>query len=227
MKSKNDAFSFSTKEFEEFVENTKKVQDLGFNLQSLKNLLLQEKFKKNKLKHTFTLDLENKFIYISSVEKRAFNKPEKVRTSGHYFDNKLKSTPSMQRQKKLFDVLLPRKKDKLDTADYQIKAEGIQLTPPQNRLITALTNLLHDKSEHEDIVSGEFYGENYTSIPVNNYGGIGEPSNAPVIQIKPSELYKSYLNSDRYSGADIKFIRKLIAELSEKKFLIAMTGKSK
>ena len=225
MSTKNDtinpptSLSFSLKEFEEFVQDAKKVQDLGFALPSLKKLLQQEKSKKNQLKQTITLDLEKKFVYISTVESRSFDKPEKVRTSGHYFDNKLKGKTS-QGQMTLFDALSPATKERKEKTDVQVSAEGIRLTPPQNRLITALTNLLHDKSEHSDTDSTEFYSGNHTPVPFNNYGGVGDPSHAPAIQIKPAELYKAYLNSDNYSGADIKFIRKLVTELSEKKFLI-------
>ena len=227
MEKQPSSLAFSLKEFEDFLQDTQKIQALGFNLQSLKKLLQQEKSKKKKIKQTITLDLEKKFVYISTVESKASDRPEKIRTSGHYFDNKLKSHPSAQRQMTIFDVLSPETKEKIEKVDYQIKAEGIRLTPTQNRLVTALTKLLHDKSEHEDPSSEEFYSGNYKPVPVNNYGGVGDPTHAPVIKIKPAELYKSYLDSDSYSGADIKFIRKLVNELSDKKFLIRYDRKKK
>ena len=39
------------------------------------------------------------------------------------------------------------------------------------------------------------------------YGGKGQTAYSPKIRIFPSELYKSYMGHDNYSGADITFIK--------------------
>ena len=212
--------NFTLKEFEIFLQDIDKVKDLGFNLRSLKKLLLQEKTRGDRVRQTITLDLDKKFVYITTYEREKSDKSEKIRASGHYFDNKLKCAKPNSQQVTIFDVLSPKTKEKIEKVDYEVSVVGIHLTPPQNRLVTALTKLLYDKSEHNDPFSVGFYSGNYTSIPIHNYGGSGEPIEAPVIKIKPTELYKSYLDADQYSGADIKYIRGLVKELDQKKFLI-------
>ena len=111
--------------------------------------------------------------------------------------------------------------------DYVISSTGINLAPPENKLISALIKLLNDKSEIQDLKSENYFKGNSKPVPMKNYGGTGIDENAPVLKIKPSELYKAYLDAKEYSGAEIKYIKGLIDELARKNFLITYERKKK
>ncbi len=222
----NHSLVFSLKAFESFLAEKKRVESLGFDINGLKKVHRQILSKKASQKPTITLDLDSKIIYVSTVENTQKQRSEKIRASGHYFDNKLKYAHPNNRQLSFYDALSSSAKEQIEEFKYEIKAEGIALTPPQNRFMTALNKLLYAKSENRDPNSKEYYAGNAESLPVQDqdYGRSGERS-APVIQIIPAELYKSYLDSDQYSGADIKYIRNLMLELEKKKFLICYDRK--
>ena len=103
--------------------------------------------------------------------------------------------------------------------NVEIRTEGIRLTAPQDKLMTALMRLLHEKSEHRNEKSENFYRGNLETQVVP-YGGKGQKSPSAMIRIYPSELYKAYLDSGDYSGADIKFIKNLLQDTEQQKFLI-------
>ena len=103
--------------------------------------------------------------------------------------------------------------------NVEIRTEGIRLTAPQDKLMTALMRLLHEKSEHHNEKSENFYRGNLETQVVP-YGGKGQKSPSAMIRIYPSELYKAYLDSGDYSGADIKFIKNLLQDTEQQKFLI-------
>lgn len=69
--------NFTLKEFEIFLQDIDKVKDLGFNLRSLKKLLLQEKTRGDRVRQTITLDLGKKFVYIATYEREKSDKSEK------------------------------------------------------------------------------------------------------------------------------------------------------
>lgn len=144
-------------------------------------------------------------------------KPTKYRQSGHLVDEKLKY--SMPPQQTLFDIIAPEVKQKIEESKIEVKAEGIKLTPPQNKLIHALNLLLHEKSlNNKDIRKDNFYEGNMPSELVPY--GTESQSKAAVLKFRPAELYKAYIGHDEYSGHDIQFINNELLQLEGKRMLI-------
>lgn len=147
-------------------------------------------------------------------------KPTKFRQSGHLADQTLKYKDQDRQQLTFFDLLSSETKEKISDSKIEIKAEGIRLTPAEDRLIKALSKLVHEKNINLMInpdYSTSAYDSNFQLCP---YGGNEQKARAPVLRICPAELYKAYLDRDEYSGEEIKFIKNLIYEISQKKFLI-------
>ena len=82
-------------------------------------------------------------------------KPRKYRQSGHLVDEKLKYSCHEETQLTIFDRLSPSIVQKIEKSKIEVKAEGIKLTPPENKLIHALNVILHDKSQNTNIKSGK------------------------------------------------------------------------
>lgn len=141
---------------------------------------------------------------------------KKNRLSGHLVDEKLKyktqETPS------LFDSLMPETKQKIEDSKIEVKAEGIKLTPPENKLILALNSILHEKSQNRNPKADDFYSGNlpYQIVPY----GIDQEKKAAVLKFKPAELYKAYMCKEDYSGADVQYINNVLQQLESKKVLI-------
>lgn len=155
-------------------------------------------------------------------------KKEKFRQSGHLIDQSLKYTePKKNNQMTLFDLLSPETKEKIVESRIEIKAEGIRLTPVEDKIIKAINKLLHEKSEHSNITSNDFYTGNASTNDLALYGGNGQQARPAMLRLRPAELYKAYVDNDDYSGQDIKFIKKHLYELSQKKFLIVYDRKRK
>lgn len=148
-------------------------------------------------------------------EVRKPKKPERYRQSGHLVDQKLKYKPKSESQLTIFDYLSPKAQEEIQK--YELKVEGIHLTPPQDKLINTLNKLLHSKSEHIDSKSPLFYLGN-DAPALTPYGKKDTPS--AVIRFTPHELYSEYIGSKDYSGADIAFIKEVLGQISDKKFLI-------
>ena len=139
--------------------------------------------------------------------------PRKVRQSGHYVDSKLQY-PAPDKQ-------LPTKE-----LAGTVKVFGINLTPSEDKLMNVIYKLLHDKSVSNDITSDLFYTGNEPPLIIP-YGDKQEKVSAPMLRIKPSELYKEYLGKNDYSGKEIKTVKTLLLGLNEKKFLIRYDRKRK
>ena len=154
-------------------------------------------------------------------------KKPKFRQSGHLADQTLKYKDPTKTQLSLFDIISPETKDQIKKSSTEIKAEGIRLTPAEDKILKALNKLLYEKSENKNIDSEAFYAGNESIRELSPYGGKGQEARAPVLRIFPSELYKAYLDRDDYSGDEIKFIKKLLYDLSQKKFLIIYDRKRK
>jgi hypothetical protein len=120
------------------------------------------------------------------------------------------------KQPSLFDAITPETKKKIGE---EIRIEGLKLSPPQDKLINALMKILHEKSEHSNQLSENFYGGNSESMIVP-YGGNGQKEKARVLRIFPSELYKAYFDKDDYSGKEIENVKMLLKETEIQKFLI-------
>jgi hypothetical protein len=167
--------------------------------------------------------LTRKEIVTFIQEIRKPKKAPKYRQSGHLVDEKLKYLPPNS-QVQLFDLISPETRQKIEASETEVKAEGIKLTPPENKLVHALNRLLHDKSPNSrNAKEAGFYEGNAPSTPVS-YGtdlsGTELQSKPAVIKFKPSELYKAYVGHDEYSGHDIQFINNTLHQMESKKVLI-------
>jgi len=132
-------------------------------------------------------------------------------------DEKLKySKPSQAAT--LFDLISPDTKQKIEESKIEVKAEGIKLTPPENKIVHALNRILHENSQTRNSKAEDFYSGNAPSLLVPY--GQNQEHKAAVLKFKPSELYKAYMGKDDYSGADITFINNTLHQLEAKKVLI-------
>lgn len=161
--------------------------------------------------------LTRKDIVTLIEEIRKPKKVQKYRQSGHLVDEKLKySKPSHAAT--LFDLISPDTKQKIEESKIEVKAEGIKLTPPENKIVHALNRILHENSQTKNSKADDFYGGNAQPLLVPY--GQNQEQKAAVLKFKPSELYKAYMGKDDYSGADITFINNTLHQLESKKVLI-------
>lgn len=161
--------------------------------------------------HTFLMENKEKLL---KVLQPSTPKKRKYRQAGHFVDQKLKVS-----QMDIFDSLGNETKDKIEERGIEIRTEGIKLTPPQDKLLNALMKLLHEKSENRDEKSEQFYAGN-CEVALVNYGGRGLKGRSATLRIYPSELYKAYLDNEQYSGHEIKFIKSVLQDTEQQKFLI-------
>ncbi len=173
--------------------------------------------KKNTTLHKFVLNNRETLLQLLQPDK--VRKSRKFRQSGHFVDQKLKFSVPNDPNPSLFDLISTETKDKIVRNNVEIRTEGIRLTAPQDKLMNALMRLLHEKSEHHNEKAENFYRGNLETQVVP-YGGKGQKSPSAMIRIYPSELYKAYLDNNDYSGADIKFIKTLLQDTEQQKFLI-------
>jgi len=90
--------------------------------------------------------LTRKDIVTLIEEIRKPKKTQKYRQSGHLVDEKLKySKPS--HTETLFDLISQDTKEKIEESKIEVKAEGIKLTPPENKIVHALNRILHENSQ--------------------------------------------------------------------------------
>jgi len=161
--------------------------------------------------------LTRKDIVTLIEEIRKPKKTQKYRQSGHLVDEKLKySKPS--HTETLFDLISQDTKEKIEESKIEVKAEGIKLTPPENKIVHALNRILHENSQTNNSKADDFYSGNAPSLLVPY--GQSQEQKAAVLKFKPSELYKAYMGKDDYSGADIAFINNTLHQLESKKVLI-------
>ena len=201
--------------------NEKELPEWEKEAKEAKNLNDEQKKTFKKVLDNYPLDkpLTRKEIVtlIEEVRKPQL-KSKKYRHAGHFLDQKLKYQKE-QNQLSLFDILLPETQQKIQESRVEVTAEGIKLTYAENKLVHALNLLLCEKSQNADPESDSFYSGNAQSELVP-YGVPDQQAKAPVLKFKPSELYKAFMGTKEYSGADIKFINSTLYQLEEKKVLI-------
>lgn len=146
-------------------------------------------------------------------------KVPKDRHSGHWVEQKFKihEPIKVEGQLSLFERLSPSVAG--EVRKYEIKYDGVKLTPQEDRLVSALYSLLRKNSENKDLNSEKFYKGNYEE----NLASIrwGETFEKPAaLRIVPAELYKAYLGNENYSGKEIEDINRTLKALEAKRFLI-------
>ena len=174
-----------------------------------------------KLKACYRFIVENKDSSDkSSIVSQRYS--TKFRQSGHLIDQTLKYK-NASKQLTLFD-LLDETKEKIGDSLVEVKALGIRLSASEDKMLKALSKILYER-QNPILNSGNFKNANSQDFPFCSYGGKEQKAAAPILRISPATLYKAYLDSDDYSGADIKFINKTLFELSRKVFLIVYDRK--
>jgi hypothetical protein len=172
-----------------------------------------------KLLH-FLIENNEKLINLLDPNKK---RSAKVRHSGHFIDQKLKYVFPKENQLTLFESIESAPiKTKIKNYAFEVKSVGVRLTPPEDKLLNALQKLLHRKSQNYEPNSPDYYKGN---IETNLVPFGKDKRESPRIRIKPGELYRAYLDNDRYSGLDIKFIKETLMNLSAKKFLMKFDRK--
>lgn len=173
--------------------------------------------------YNFILENIDSLKRISEPKKR----PSKFRQSGHLIDQTLKFNDPKKRQMTLFDLIHDETRHKIDESKIEVKTQGIRLTPPEDKMLKAINKLLHEKSENKNEDADDFYSANDAESELIPYGGKGQRAKAAVLRLAPTELYKAYLDKNDYSGDDIKYIKKILYDLANKKFLIIYDRKRK
>lgn len=199
------------KEIDEWKQETSNAQDLTEEQsKELKEFIL--KFENNRT-------LSRKEIVAVIEEIRKPKKTPKYRHSGHLVDQKLKYSDGSSSQAKILEALSSGVQQEIKESKIEIKAEGIKLTPSENKLIHALNRILYDKSQNtKDPKKGNFY-EGNGPTQIVPYGEDLQ-AKAVVLKFKPAELYKAYIGHDRYSSHDIEFINSTLRQMESKKVLI-------
>ena len=237
MKEKNETAKFSKdlekilshgkipKNIDNFRNNMKqlheaqKLKDKGAQSEEILSLFEKntniDEVEKGLLFYRFFLDNKDLFKEVIEINK---GKSTKFRQSGHLTDQALKYTEPRKSQPNLFDLISPETKGKLESPEIEIKAEGIRLSPSEDKMLKALSKLMEEKNIIRDINTD--HSNNNGTYQVTTYGGNGQMAKAPILKISPSELYKAYLDKDDYSGEEIKHIKKVLHDFSQKKFLI-------
>lgn len=175
----------------------------------------------NEVLKTFVLDhgknrsLSRKEIatFIKEIQKRK-HKGKKYLQGGHLVEQKIKY-PKANASKPLIEF--PETQKKITESKIEVKAEGIRLTAPESNLEHALTKILYEKSQTRNPGAEDFYSGNETPSHAD-YGG--QTRKVPIVRFKRTELYKTYLDRENYSGAEAEFIDNLLLQYASKKFLI-------
>lgn len=163
--------------------------------------------------------LTRKEISTIIEEIRKPRKKGTFRQPGHFVDQKLKYSNPREGQPTLFDLISDETKEKIAHSGLEVRTQGIRLTAPQDKLMNALLKLLQQKSEQRDQLSEKFYSGN-GGTEIVPYGGNTQTANAPILKIFPAELYRAYLDSNEYSGSDMKFINMILQETQHQRFLV-------
>lgn len=144
--------------------------------------------------------------------------------SGHFIDQKLKTSYKREqgKQMSLWDSLLPTTKEKIK--DEEVIVEGIKLSEKEEQTLNGILRLLHEKSDtqkdskNKPSNNGTYYKGN---LPAQKTQYGGKNTEAPKIKFKATELYEAVTGNNRPSQKDINYIKDSIMSLENKKFLIA------
>jgi len=159
--------------------------------------------------------LENQDYLLEVFESKKGGKKRKIRQSAHYIEQKLKYEKPSKQQISLFDILSPETQEKIK--HESVSFIGIKLSPPEDRLMNAISRLLAKKSQTKDHQAEDFFmgNEAHRMVP---YGQVKQKS--AVLRFKKHELLTEFFGNKNYSGADIKYLDRIFNSFLEKKWLI-------
>lgn len=134
--------------------------------------------------------------------------------SGHYIDNKLKTSYRPQ-QLTLWDALLPETREGSDIARFEEYkedkvVEGIRLSTREENTVNALLRILN--AESGEALTGNRPPE---MVPFG-----GEQREAPKLAISFHKLTEA-IHGSTYSGKELSLVSEAIESLAEKRFLIS------
>lgn len=174
-------------------------------------------------------DINRDYTPISTPETES--KEEQVgsfKIAGHLIDQKLKyNYPYNHREPSLFDSLQDKTKREIEAtgAEISVIAEGIKLSPSENKVINSLCKLLHENSQILDSKSQDYYSGN-KGYQMVEYGG-DQRTPAPKLAFTIYELTKEYKGGEYVAGKDIENVKKILADLDNKKFLLSYVETTK
>lgn len=163
------------------------------------------------------LTREEIVTFIQETKRSQSSKPKTYKTSGHTIDLNT-------RYPKAGNINLPKLSDattkKIQDSKVEVQIERIKLTVQGYNIERALKKLLHDKSQHINPSSPDYYLGNEgvdapTLVPFS-----GDHLPAPTLNFKRSELYKEYLGRNKYSGAEAELIDKALLDYASQKCLV-------
>lgn len=221
-----DLGNFEIEDLQNFLDGIEKIQKLkekGTSQTDIVKILQKNSKTKKEIEKTFAiykLLQDNKKTIKKILGDERLNKG-KFRQSGHLADQTLKYNSPTDSQLTIFDILSKETVQKIEDSKIQVTAEGIRLTPSEDKMIKAINKLLQEKNQ----IFEKEIENNTTSLC--EYGGNGQTGLVAYLKIFPCELYEAYLDRHDYSGEEIKFIKKILFDLCEKKFLIKYDRKRK
>lgn len=234
-----NSITYTTEQFERWVKEGKIPKELAnfkiMEMEKMMSILAEEKaLGKNPTeqqileihqKHERSLEDSKKFVefqkfILSNKESllkiiEGAEKKKKYRQSAHYVEQKLRYDKPNSNQMTIFDILCPETVEKIK--DESIQYVGIRLSPPEDRLVNAITRLLAKKSQITDYKSEDFYMGNEETKLVS-YGSSKEKSAR--LRFKKHELLTEFYSTKKVSGADIKYFERVFNSFIEKKWLI-------
>ena len=167
--------------------------------------------------------------------KRTIQLPESgektimVRQGGHFTEQMLVSDKDAHSllednqqifNRDLFKDFNEKNNAKIIKETFEVEDIGFRLTPPENRLVTAIRSELFNKSENKDFNSERYYMGNYFphgEVIKTNFGG--QIMTVPHLLVSRGDLYKAFLGKDKYAGKDQKDIDRLLRSFSQRYFL--------
>ncbi len=168
---------------------------------------------------------------ISKPADTTDTKPKEVVGSflkpGHLVNQTLKYNHPKGGQLNLFDLLQESTQYDIeaDNVDTSFLVDGIKVTATEQKLLDALSLLLHMRSETSDRSSDNYYaGERYSLV---HYGGDeGGKAKSPEMTFTLYELTQAYKGDKQVSGKDVENVYVILTSLSKKKFLMRYEEKT-
>ena len=112
---------------------------------------------------------------------------------------------------------------KKEIKNYPVKiteiAEGIKLSPSEQKIIDSLCKLLHYKSQTTEPTKNNYYSGN-EGFELVDYGG-DKRTQAPKLAFTLYELTQEYKGGEAISGKDVENVKTILQDLSSKRFLLS------
>lgn len=152
----------------------------------------------------------------------------KFKRSGHLADQMLKySYPKEEvKQLSIWDALSETVKKDIEIHEIERSevVEGIKLTPSETKLVDSFCKILQKISQTINSKDKDYYTGNLEP-EIIEYGGERTP--APKLAFTLYELTKEYKGEETIGGKDVENVKRILEDLSNKRFLIRYTETSK